>query len=106
MAVASDGDATDRERRAAEEAMAVVPVASGLARVYRVEDDYLVDLREPACECRDWQYRSDEIQRCKHIARVLMTVSLLDIPSGVDPDPVLEKQREQLGGDPRSRRNK
>lgn len=39
---------------------------------------YTVDLREPACECQDFQYR-EEVQECKHIRRVRIEVGQVDV---------------------------
>jgi hypothetical protein len=89
----------DRDRRAAEEAMAVMPLADGLYRVYSGGDAaYVVDLRGPACECGDWQYREPE-GGCKHARRVLMTIGQQAIPNEVRVDPTLTAQRDRLTGE-------
>ncbi|WP_135807327.1 hypothetical protein [Halorussus marinus] len=86
----------DRDRRAAEEAMAVMPIDEDRYRVYSGADaDYLVDLRDPACECADWRYREPE-EGCKHARRVLQTLGRRPIPDGVRVDPALRYQREKL----------
>jgi hypothetical protein len=39
---------------------------------------YTVDLREPACTCKDFEYRED-VTECKHIRRVRLVVGQVDI---------------------------
>jgi len=86
----------DRTRRAAEEAMAVLPVAEDLYRVYSGADaDYLVDLRDASCGCADWGYREPD-EGCKHARRVLMSLGRRPIPDGVRVDHALRYQREKL----------
>jgi len=40
--------------------------------------EYTVDLREPACSCKDFEYR-DDVTECKHIRRVRLAVGQVDI---------------------------
>lgn len=86
---------TKRDRRAAEESMAVVREAPDLFEVYSGETSvHTVDLESGACTCEDWQYRSEQIGRCKHASRVLQTLGRIPIERGGDRvDPVLENQR-------------
>lgn len=89
-------DVDDRDRRAAEEAMAVLPIDEDRYRVYSGADaDYLVNLREPSCECADYEYREPD-GGCKHARRVLMSLGRRPIPDGVRADPALLCQREKL----------
>ena len=55
-----------------EEADALFEVTTQSGRAYRV------DLREPACECADFQYR-EEVAECKHIRRVRVEVGQVDV---------------------------
>ncbi|WP_134672649.1 SWIM zinc finger family protein [Halorussus marinus] len=91
-------DVDDRDRRAAEEAMAVLPVDEDRYRVYSgAHSDYLVDLRDASCECADWEYREPE-GGCKHARRVLLSLGRREIPDGVRVDPALRCQRDRLAG--------
>jgi hypothetical protein len=83
-----------RDIRAAREPMVVIKEAPGMFRVYSGRESiYTVDLAGPACTCRDFQFRHFENdKRCKHIRRVEQTLGHREVPSGVDPDPVLEHQ--------------
>lgn len=81
-----------RDHRAATEAMVVVEDAPLLFEVYSGEQSvYTVDAVAPACTCEDYQYRD---RKCKHIRRLEMTLGMRAIPEGVDPDPVLLRQRD------------
>ena len=71
-------DVEPRTIRAATEYMYVEEVADALFEVTSQSGSvYTVDLREPACECKDYQYR-DEVEECKHIRRVRMEVGQID----------------------------
>ena len=98
MAVADNANQmpTDRDIRAAEEAMVVVPIAPGMYEVYSgTQAKYLVDVVEGACECDD-MYWNDPEDGCKHVRRVRQTLGLDPIPEGVRRvDPTLPKQRRQ-----------
>lgn len=39
---------------------------------------YTVDLREPVCQCPDFQYR-EHVEECKHIRRVRIEVGQVDV---------------------------
>lgn len=68
-----------RTVRAATEYMYCEEVANALFEVTSQSGRaYTVDLREPACECKDFQYR-DEVTECKHIRRVRMEVGQVDV---------------------------
>jgi len=43
--------------------------------------EYTVDLREPACTCPDFEYRSEQLgeQGCKHVRRVRIEVGQVDV---------------------------
>lgn len=60
-------DVDKRDRRALTETMFVRRDAPDLYEVRTESGDYVVDVREPACSCPDFQYRD---VRCKHIRRV------------------------------------
>ena len=60
-------DVDERDRRALTETMFVRRDAPDLYEVCTESGDYVVDVREPACSCPDFQYRD---VRCKHIRRV------------------------------------
>ncbi len=64
-----DGESAvdERDRRALTETMFVRRDAPDLYEVRTESGDYVVDVREPACSCPDFQYRD---VRCKHIRRV------------------------------------
>jgi hypothetical protein len=49
--------------------------------------EYLVDIREGACECPDHEYRG---RKCKHIRRVEFATGCRPVPAGIAVD-------EQLG---------
>ncbi|KDE58532.1 hypothetical protein EL22_04120 [Halostagnicola sp. A56] len=85
-------DVDERDRRAASEAMVVVPNGPGLYKVHSGEKSiYTVDLVGGACECADSRYR-DSI--CKHTRRVEMAIGEREIPAGVRVDPTLRLRRE------------
>ena len=60
-------DVDERDHRALTETMFVRRDAPDLYEVRTESGDYVVDVREPACSCPDFQYRD---VRCKHIRRV------------------------------------
>jgi hypothetical protein len=71
-------DVEPRTIRAATEYMYCEEVADALFEVTSQSGNvYIVDLREPACECKDFQYR-DGVEECKHIRRVRMEVGQID----------------------------
>lgn len=90
------GDDVDaRDRRAAEEYLAVVKDAPGMFTVYSFEGyPRTVDLVGRVCSCKDFEYRQPA-GGCKHIRRVLMELGERPIPPGVDPDPNLLKRRDE-----------
>ena len=89
-------EVSERDRKAATEAMVVVRHAPGMYVVYSgATSVYTVDAVGPACECEDFRFRHAETDsRCKHIRRCEMTAGVRPIPDGVDPDPVLIRQRD------------
>ncbi|KTG08421.1 hypothetical protein AUR64_19525 [Haloprofundus marisrubri] len=70
-------DAVDeRDVRALTETMFVDREAPDFYRVRTQRgDEYVVDTREPACTCPDFQYRD---VRCKHVRRVQFEAGELD----------------------------
>ena len=94
MAAASNATANDvdkRDRRAAEEAMVVVPDAPGLYEVYSgTRACYRVDLLAAACECKAAKYQEG---KCKHARRVEMAIGERSIPAGVRVDRTLALRR-------------
>lgn len=74
-------DVEPRTIRAATEFMYCEEVADGLFEVTSQSGNvYTVDLREPACECPDFQHR-EEVTECKHIRRVRIEVGQIDVES-------------------------
>ena len=101
--VGTDETTLARDRRAAEQAMGIWPIASEMWRVGSGGgsdySEYVVDLREGRCTCSDWQYRgepgSGEIARCKHASRILQVLGRIETPAECRPDPALNYQRER-----------
>jgi len=91
---------TARSVRAATERLATYEQAPG---VYLVDngkhgedhEQYTVDPTLPACQCPDWEHRSDELGEdgCKHIRRVRMERGEIDVTAlletTLDLDPLL-----------------
>lgn len=72
-------DLESRTVRAVTETMSYREIARALFEVTSESGRvYTVDLREPACECRDFQYR-EEVQECKHIRRIRIEVGQVDV---------------------------
>ena len=74
-------DIEPRTIRAATEHMTVIEEARSLFSVTAQSgSEYTVDLREPACTCRDFEHRSEQLgdQGCKHIRRVRIEVGQVD----------------------------
>lgn len=70
-----------RTLRAATEHMTVIEEARSLFSVTTQSgSEYMVDLREPACTCPDFEHRSEQLgeQGCKHIRRVRLEVGQVD----------------------------
>jgi len=68
-----------RTIRAATEHMTVIEKARSLFSVTTQSgSEYTVDLREPACTCRDFKYR-ESVSECKHIRRVRIEVGQVDV---------------------------
>ena len=92
----------DRTRAAFEEYLTVTPE---LGRARGADDltlvtsqsgkEYLVDVRDGVCECKDYEYRADELgdAGCKHVrrARIAMGKATIDAATlgTVDVDPQL-----------------
>ena len=71
-----------RTLRAASEHMTVIEEAQALFSVTTQSgSEYTVDLREPACTCPDFEYRSEQLgeQGCKHVRRVRIEVGQVDV---------------------------
>ena len=93
-------DIEPRTIRAATEIMTVIEEADALFLVVTESgSEYTVDLREPACSCRDFEFR-DDIQECKHIRRVRIEVGQVDIDalaeSLADRATSVEQEAEEL----------
>ena len=74
-------DLEPRTRRALTEYMTVIEEAPAMFSVTTQSgSEYTVDLREPACTCKDFEFR-DEVEECKHIRRVRMEVGQVDVES-------------------------
>lgn len=72
-------DVEPRTIRAATEYMYCEEVADALFEVTSQSGNvYTVDLREPACQCKDYEFR-DEVEECKHIRRVRLEVGQIDV---------------------------
>lgn len=71
-----------RTIRAVAEYHSVIEVARGLFEVVSQSGkSYTVDLAEPACTCKDFEYRSEYLgdKGCKHIRRVRLEVGQIDV---------------------------
>ncbi|MCU4974862.1 SWIM zinc finger family protein [Halobacteria archaeon AArc-m2/3/4] len=90
-------DLDARDVRALTEVMSVLdeqdPRICGADDLYLVVSgsgrEYLVDIREGACECPDFQYNlptKDGRRLCKHAARITYETGMRPIPSWVDPN--------------------
>lgn len=72
-------DIDARTLRAAKEHMTVIEEGDALFEVTSQSGRaYMVDLREPACECPDFTYR-DGVKECKHIRRVGIETGQIDV---------------------------
>ena len=72
-------DVEPRTIRAATEYMYCEEVADALFEVTSQSGNvYTVDLREPACECKDFQYR-EGVTECKHIRRIRLEYGQSDV---------------------------
>lgn len=78
-----------REKRAAAaltDVVAVDELAEDLFEVQSVSDVYRVDLREPVCECPDFQYNDGGPGgRCKHIHAARIKAGKTPIPAPESP---------------------
>ena len=72
--------ASSRSLRAVSEYMSVVREAPDLYTVVSESGrEYTVDLRDdPACTCRDFQYRP-EVDECKHVLRARLETGRADV---------------------------
>lgn len=72
-------DLEPRTFRAVTEDLECEEVARALFKVTSESGSvYTVDLREPVCQCRDFQYR-EHVEECKHIRRVRIEVGQVDV---------------------------
>lgn len=95
---------TDRDRRALEQYLTVL---DRVGRVRGADDlflvvsesgsEYIVDLREGACECDDHQYRGI---KCKHARRVEFATGRRQIPAAADID-IDDQLGDHVRGGPR-----
>lgn len=107
MATAHAPAATEtRSVRAATERLFARRIGPDLYEVYNEDGDYyVVDAREPACQCRDFEYRHEDLGEhgCKHVRRILIERGELDIEplleAGVRVDPLLVRALEDGDGD-------
>ena len=102
-----------RDVRALTEVMTVcnnIGRARGAADLYIVVtqsgNEYLVDIREGACECSDAQYNlptDDGRQTCKHVARITYETGMRPIPHWVERDRLDDQllAAEHVTGEPR-----
>lgn len=68
--MAVTGSTNDRARRARNEPLRADQIAPGMFEVsnLRSGSTHVVDVREQACECKDYQYRMGPAGgRCKHL---------------------------------------
>ncbi|MFC3957572.1 SWIM zinc finger family protein [Halovivax cerinus] len=80
-------DLEERDVRALEQYLTVLPRAPDVYDVISESgSNYVVDAREGACTCPDFEYRD---VRCKHLRRVAFATGRRPIPTGVDHDPQL-----------------
>lgn len=89
MASAQTPATTARSVRAATEPLATHEIAPDMYEVYSEDGvGYVVDIRAPACECADFEYRSEELgtDGCKHIRRVRMELGEIDVSPLFDVD--------------------
>lgn len=87
----------DRDERALTEYLTVVEKAPGLFRVFSESgDEYIVDGRDDACTCPDFEYRAE---RCKHMRRVAFERGAREIPSGFDREKIDANLLRALEGD-------
>lgn len=83
-----------RDRRALTEAMFVRETAPDLYTVRTDGGEYVVDTREPACTCPDFQYRE---RRCKHVRRVELETGVRDASTlAADIDDALDRLDDRL----------
>ena len=88
-------DLEPRTERALSECMTVLPEASDLFTVIgeNQNGEYTVDLRAPACSCKDFEYRAgkdfDPDDGCKHIRRARFATGEQPIPDSAEVDPFL-----------------
>jgi len=86
-------DLEPRTERALTECMTVLPNAPGMYEVVGENENetYTVDLRAPACSCKDFEFRAgkdfDPDDGCKHIRRARFATGEQPIPAGVDSTP-------------------
>ncbi len=106
------GDCTGIPKRAARALTDKMTVLPETGRAENAEDlflvvsesgsEYLVDLREGACECADFQYREPE-NGCKHIYRIEYATGQKALPAWIEfeaVDPQLGEQTEALSPQP------
>jgi len=105
MAIATDAptpEDVELDERALTQYLTVLPE---LGRARHAEDlylvvsesgsEYLVDMRLPACECADHQYRD---RKCKHIRRVEFATGERELPAWADQAAVDEQLGEHIDG--------
>lgn len=80
-------DLEKRDARALEQYLTVLPRGPDVYDVVSESGkNYVVDTRQGACECPDYEYRGET---CKHQRRVAFATGERPIPIGADADPQL-----------------
>mgnify|MGYP000044190951 CR=1 FL=1 len=77
-----------REQRAIgalEDVAAVEQLADDLYEVTTVSDVYRVDLREPVCECPDYEYNDPPRGECKHVQAARIEAGETPVPTPESP---------------------
>jgi hypothetical protein len=95
----TDTELDERDRRALEQYLTVLPEAPGLFRVVSESGSaYTVDTREGRCTCPDHKHRG---VRCKHLRRVAFATGERPIPATVDREAIDEHLGRHVDGGPR-----
>jgi hypothetical protein len=89
--------AADRDRRALEECMSVLPQGGDIYEVVSQSGaSYRVDTRAGRCTCPDHEHRD---VRCKHIRRARFADGQRPIPPQIEPDDVDDQLGEHTDDD-------
>jgi len=103
MAIADTASSTDDVELDARALTEYMSVLADIGRVRHADDlylvvsasgsEYLVDMRLPACECADHQYRD---RKCKHIRRCEFATGERAVPEWADDEAVDEQLGEHI----------